>query len=88
MISKENFIKFTEVVESSLTRPRCDLVEWSATIASFLLDIDKNSFEGFKIDYWDLLEKGYINYKIFTVDKVTEITIDNWNDFYDFYTKQ
>lgn len=88
MISKENFIKFTEVVESSLTRPRCDLVEWSATIASFLLDIDKNMFEGFKIDYWELLEKGYINYKIFTVDKVTEITIDNWSDFYDFYTKQ
>lgn len=104
MVSEKDFLKFIDKVKlnmealeklSDAVGPRvwenglsC-LSNSSDSIAGLLMDIKIENNESFSQDYWNMIDEGKSDFKIYDRNcvEVEHIFLNSWSDFYKYWRK-
>lgn len=104
MVSKEKFLDFISIVkkneqavlkmESSLEGYSVrelsifSLLNYAPEIAADLLNIQEEQKDCFYEDFWNMIDNDRLEFEILVNNRTRKIIFNNWEDFYNYYTKE
>lgn len=99
MINKEKFLRFATTAEKDSKillklettlegyplseLPIFSLLNSAHIIAGDYLDMEEDYFYE---DFWTMINEGRVEFQITEGEETTDVTLSNWEEFYDYYS--